>query len=73
MFRMLYLQCSLIYNVISKKVFKNTINQTPLYLNKQRCHPEEPNTSTLLVNNFFSIRHLVDCDEATNNKTKKEG
>lgn len=52
---------------------KNTFNQTPLYLNKLKCHPEEPNTSTLLVNTFFSIRYLVDCHEATKNKTKKEG
>lgn len=52
------LECST-YNVVlfimlyRKRYLKNTINQTPLYLNKQRCHPEEPNTSTLLVNNFF--------------------
>lgn len=52
------LECST-YNVVlfimlyQKRFLKNTINQTPLYLNKQRCHPEEPNACTLLVNNFF--------------------
>lgn len=58
------LECST-YNVVlfimlyQKRYLKNTINQTPLYLNKKRCHPEEPNTSTLLVNNFFFLLDIL--------------